>query len=91
MDIAIFFLKSTLLIVIDVLQIAMLIRALFSWFDPMKESKISNFLFVLTEPVILPFRRLCERMHWFEGSFLDMPFLFAVLLLSLLQFSLSVL
>ena len=89
-DTLIYFLKQTLLIVIDVLQFAMLARAILSWFDQTGESRISGFLYYLTEPVIAPIRALCTRMHWFEGFPLDIPFLITVLVLAVMQTLLSV-
>ena len=91
MNIVIYLLRQTLLLCIDLLQIAMLARAIVGLFDPMREGGLSMFLYTLTEPIIMPFRILCDKMHWFEGFPLDMPFLFTVILLSLLQFSLTVL
>ena len=73
---------STLL---SVFLFAMLARALLSWFDPMQEWKITMFLHVLTEPIILPVRALFERMHWLEGFPLDVPFMVTWLLLSVIQ------
>ena len=72
-------------ILIDVFLFAMLARALLSWIDPMQEWKISIFLHVLTEPVILPVRALFDRTGWLEGFPLDVPFLITWLLLSVLQ------
>ena len=85
MDLFLFVMKYTVTAIIDVLLVAMFVRAIFSWFDPMREGKFSTFLLVLTEPVIFPVRALCERMNWFEGLPLDIPFLITVLLLSILQ------
>ena len=85
MDVAIYILKIFVIGLIDILHLAMLVRALLSWIDPMQEWKISSFLYVVTEPVILPLRRLFERKHWFEGMPLDMPFMITFLLLFLLS------
>lgn len=85
MDLFLFVLKYTVSAIIDVLLFAMLIRAIMSWFDPMREGKLSMFLLVLTEPIIFPIRALCERMNWFEGVPLDIPFLLTALLLSFIQ------
>lgn len=82
-------LKSTLAVLLDVLSLAMLCRAIFSWFDQTEESRFSGFLYMLTEPVILPIRKLCQRMRWFEGSPLDFPFLLTMILLSLFGVLLS--
>ena len=69
----------------------MFLRAIMSWIDPMGESGFRNFLVALTEPVILPFRVLCAKMHWFEGTPLDVPFLMTVLVLMILQSILTLL
>ena len=84
MDIAIYILKVFVICLLDVLHLAMLVRALLSWIDPMQEWRISSFLFMVTEPVILPIRRLCERKRWFEGMPIDMPFMITFLLLFVL-------
>ena len=85
MNIAIYILKVFLIGLIDVLQLALLVRALLSWIDPMQEWKLSSFLYVVTEPIILPIRRLFERKRWFEGMPLDMPFMVTMILLLLLS------
>jgi uncharacterized protein YggT (Ycf19 family) len=85
-DLVVFFLKSFVNVIISLLQIAMFARAILSWFiDPMNEGGIVAFLTALTEPVILPVRALCAKMHWFEGMPLDVPFLITVLLLAMIQ------
>ena len=85
MDLFLFVLKYTVTTIIDLLLVAMFIRAITSWFDPMREGRLSMFLLLLTEPVIFPIRMLCEKMNWFEGMPLDIPFLLTVLVLSVLQ------
>lgn len=88
-DYLFYFLKQFILIFVNAISIAMFVRAIISWFDPMKEMKISYYLFVLTEPVIMPLRKLCERMHWFEGSPLDVPFFMTFLVLMLIELLVS--
>ena len=70
---------------IDVLLFAMFVRAILSWFDPMHEWRLSGFLTMITEPVILPIRILCDKMHWFEGVPLDIPFMLSWLILMIVQ------
>ena len=84
MEYAFYVLANTILILIDILQFAMLARAILSWLDPMQQWRISSFLRALTEPVIMPVRLLCEKMHWFEGVPIDIPFLITMILLSLI-------
>ena len=86
MEVILYVLKKFLLVAVEVLDIAMLIRAIFSWIDPMSEGRLISFLILLTEPIILPFRKLCQRMNWFVGSPIDMPFFMAILALFLVRF-----
>ena len=90
METVVFILKNFVLVFLDAMQIAMLGRAIMSWFDRGGEGKISAFLFFVTEPFIMPIRRLCERMRWFEGSMLDMPFFFTMIIFMVLQTFLTV-
>ena len=90
-DFVVFFLKSFVTVILSILQLAMLARAILSWFvDPMNEGGIVAFLTALTEPVITPVRALCAKMHWFEGMPLDVPFLITVLLLAMIQSLISI-
>ncbi len=83
-------LKMTVIILLDALQLGFLLRAIFSWFDPMRESRFSGFLYVFTEPIIIPFRVLCEKKRWFENTPIDIPFMLAMLALMLVQTLLEV-
>lgn len=80
-----YFLQQFVYYLISVIELAMFVRAILSWFDLMREWGISAFLVMVTEPIILPIRRLCERMRWFEGFPLDIPFLLTFILLSVIQ------
>lgn len=72
------------LIFIDMVSIAMLGRAVLSWFTMGEQTKIGTFLYVVTEPIIMPIRGLCNRFGWFQGLPLDMPFLITVVILSMM-------
>ena len=73
-------------IFLDVIMVAMLARAILSWFTFSEgANKIGSFLYMLTEPLILPVRALFSRLGWFEGIPLDISFFVTVLLLSLLR------
>ena len=76
-------LMQCLILSIDVLSIAMLARAIVSWFSMGQQTRLGAFLYVVTEPIILPIRALCRRFGWFQGLPLDMPFLITVVLLSM--------
>jgi len=90
MAIALYLVRATAITLISVIELAMFARAILSWFDQTGESKLSMFLYAVTEPVILPIRRLCERMHWFEGVPIDIPFMLTWLILMVVQLLLEV-
>jgi uncharacterized protein YggT (Ycf19 family) len=91
LEILFYLLKQFALILIEALDIAMLIRAVLSWIDPMSEGGFASFMVMVTEPIILPFRKLCAANHWFEGSPLDVPFFMAFLSLMLARILLRML
>lgn len=70
-----------LVIFIYVVDIAMLGRAVLSWFTMGEQTRIGTFLYVVTEPFIMPVRSLCNRFGWFQGVPLDMPFLITSMLM----------
>lgn len=82
MTAAMYVLIQCLVIFMDILSLAMLVRAVLSWFTMGEQTTIGAFMYVVTEPVILPIRALCNRFGWFRGVPLDMPFLLTMVLLS---------
>ncbi len=84
-DATFYFFKQFILIFLDIISFAFLFRVIASLFDPMGESRISTFLYALTEPITLPVRALCQRMNWFQGVPLDIPFTLTWLLLTLIK------
>lgn len=79
---AVYVIVQCLLIFIDILSVAMFARAILSWFTMGEQTRIGAFLYVVTEPVILPIRALCNRFGWFQGLPIDMPFLITMVVLS---------
>ncbi len=79
---ALYVIVQCVLIFIDVLSVAMFVRAILSWFTMGEQTRIGAFLYVVTEPIILPIRALCARFGWFQGTPLDMPFLLTMVMLS---------
>ena len=84
MDIFFELVKLTLNMLVSALLIAMTARAVLSWF-PIGDNKLTGFLYVLTEPIIMPVRLLFKKMNWFADFPLDMAFYFATLVLVLLS------
>ena len=81
-------LRGTVCVLLSAIQLAMMARALLSWF-PIEPNKITHFLDVVTEPVVYPIRKLFEKLNWFQNIPLDMSFMTAFLLLSILLLFLS--
>lgn len=84
MDILVEVVRTTADILISVIQTAMFVRAIMSWF-PIGEGRFSTFLYAITEPVIYPVRALFEKMNWGVGLPIDIPFFVTFLLLSMLS------
>lgn len=79
---ALYVIVQCVLIFIDILSVAMFVRAILSWFTMGEQTRIGTFLYVVTEPIILPIRALCARFGWFQGMPLDMPFFITMVILS---------
>ncbi len=83
-----YILVQFVLLFMEVLQIAMFVRAIMSWFVD-GDNKLSQFLFVLTEPAIMPLRKLFVKMNWFQDTPIDMSFSFTMIGLLLVQLLLT--
>ncbi len=81
MNVGVYVFVQTLLLFLDIVALAMMARMLVSFFLMGEESKLSRFLYVVTEPVILPVRAICQRFGWFQGLPMDMPFFITAVLL----------
>lgn len=74
--------KQVVIILLTLVQFAMLIRAILSWFPI--DNKFVDFLHAITEPFIHPVRMLFEKMNWFSGLPIDMSFFVTYILISVL-------
>ena len=84
----IYVLVNFVLIFIEVLTFAMLIRAILSWLTD-GSSKLARFVYVLTEPAIMPVRKLLVKMNWLQNSPIDFSFTITYLLLMIVEMILS--
>lgn len=85
MDIAFYLLQNTVLFLLYALDLAMLLRAIFSWILQGEENRFSAFLYMITEPLIQPVRKLCYKKNWFQQTPMDIPFLITVLLIMVVE------
>lgn len=70
---------------VRLLQFLLFGRAIFSWFPQMRGSKIAEFLYLVTEPIIMPFRSLVNRFQGARMLPIDIAFFCAFLALEFLQ------
>ncbi len=84
----IYILVSFVLIFIQAITLAMSLRAILSWFTD-GSGKFSQFLYILTEPAIMPIRKLFVRLNWFQESPFDFSFLFTYIALAIIELLLS--
>ena len=81
---SLYILVKFVVIFLDILAFAMVARSLFSWFfEP--EGKLFYFLYVLTEPAILPLRKLFYKMNWFQELPIDMAYMLTYPVIFILQ------
>lgn len=72
-------------LILSAVLFAMLIRAVLSFLMMGEESRFSMMLYYITEPFILPVRRLLERFGLFQGMPIDVSFFMTTVLLAMLQ------
>ncbi|MBO7250776.1 MAG: YggT family protein [Clostridia bacterium] len=72
------------IIFIELISLAMFVRAIMSWFFDI-DGKFVRFLYVFTEPAIMPMRRLFDKMNWFHDVPIDMAYSATFIVLVLIQ------
>ncbi len=75
----------TVKFVIVVLEFLMMARAVISWLPIDDENPIVNFIYTVTEPVIMPVRAVIDYFGWFMSFPFDMSFIITFILLSLIE------
>lgn len=83
MDYLLFVIIRIVQILLYVLDMAMLLRALLSFLPINEEGVLASLVYGITEPFIMPLRALFDKLGWFEGSPLDMPFFFTYMIIML--------
>ena len=68
----------------------MMFRAIISWLPIDEDSILANFLYAMTEPVIYPVRLLLDRFEATSELPIDISFIVAFILLSVIQMLLPV-
>lgn len=63
-----------------ILQFAIIVRALMSWFNPSPENPIARIVYEITEPVLSPLRRIVPRI-----GMIDITPIVAILLMQVIE------
>ncbi len=69
---------------VRLLEFLFFARAIMSWFAQSGSSSIYEFLYTITEPIVLPFRQLTNRVEVLRQCPFDIAFLLAFFALELL-------
>jgi uncharacterized protein YggT (Ycf19 family) len=88
-NIGVYLVLQSALLFVDVIDIAMLARMLMSFIMMGEQNGITTFLYVITEPVIMPVRALCNRLGLFRGLPFDMPFFITSVFLMVVSIALQ--
>ena len=76
--------KIALGILLRIVDSLILVRVLLSFFPTLHYSKITNFIYQMTEPILAPCRAILDRLGLGMGM-MDFSPILAILLLNLLQ------
>ena len=85
MDLLVFLLISAVRLFLTAEQLLFLVRAVLSWIFMNEDSQVMNFLYRVTEPLILPARVLLGKIDGMNEIPIDIPFFATVILLSVVQ------
>lgn len=86
MESIIYFVVNITYLAISALQLAMLLRAIISWLPFDDSSPLFRFVYLITEPVIMPVRNLMDKLGLFSDLPIDLSFLVTYMLLSFILY-----
>lgn len=72
-------------VLLTVLYFAIFIRVVLSWLPLDEEGPFASFVYLVTDPIILPIRAVLERTGLFANSPFDFSTLIAMVILMILQ------
>ena len=78
-------LMGTVRALLSIVQLCFLVRAILSWMPIREDNPFLILMTMVTEPFVLPFRRLCEHFGWFRNLPIDMPFFLGVFAVSIVR------
>lgn len=68
-----------------VFEYLLMFRAIMSWFPQIQGSRIYEFIYGITEPVVMPFRKLIQNVDALRGFPIDISFMLAFMTIIFLE------
>lgn len=72
-------------VLLTVIYFAIFIRVILSWLPLDEDGPFVSFVYLITDPIILPIRAMLERTGLFQNSPIDFSTLIAMILVMLVQ------
>lgn len=72
-------------VLLSVLYFAIFVRVLLSWLPIDEDGAFASFVYLVTDPIILPIRAMLDRTGLFEGTPIDFSTLIAMVLIMVVQ------
>lgn len=79
----------TALTLVTCLEYMLMLRAIMSWFPQVQSGKLFAFIYGITEPVLLPFRKMLQNVRALRGFPIDISFMLAFLTIILVELMLQ--
>ncbi len=80
-----YILTDTVNIVLEAMALLILARVVLTILMFDEDSKIVGFIYMLTEPILIPFRILCDKIELFNNIPVDMSLIMASLAILIIQ------
>ena len=72
-------------VVLSIFEICLLVRAICSWVPSFRDSRVYEFVYKITEPILRPIRDAFMRWEFARRCPIDLSFLVVVILVSVAQ------
>lgn len=80
-----YILAKTVGLLLTAMQFLMMLRAIISWLPVDEDSNLVNFLYAMTEPLIIPIRSLLSHFDGINDLPIDISFFISFMLLSIIR------
>ena len=77
-------LRNVVYVALRALMFCLFLRAVLSWLPDSEDWAISDFVFAITEPFLLPVRNLLDRSSFFSGMPVDLSLFVVCVIISVL-------